>query len=147
MKYLGIDFGTKNIGLALSDRDGRIAFPYLHMKNSRILFDDLRKIVAKEGVLHIVLGYSVDSNGKENSVMEHVHAFKKDLEEKILLPVSFQKEFMTSMLARQSFTGKTTLHARQIKKTDKQKKGEKDDVGAAILILQRYLDGVNQKST
>ncbi len=142
MKYLGIDFGTKNIGLALSDRDGRVAFPYLQMKNSKILFDDLRKIVAKEGVEHIVLGYSVDSNGKENSVMEHVHAFKKELEDKILLPVSFQKEFMTSMLARQSFTGKTKLHARQTK----QKKGDKDDMGAAILILQRYLDGVNQKS-
>lgn len=140
MKYLGIDFGTKNIGLAVSDRDGHMAFPYLHIKNSKILIDDLRKIVTKERIEHIVLGYSIDSNGKENTVMEVVHAFKKDLEEKLHLPVSFQKEFMTSVLARQSFTGKTTLHARQVKKI----KPDKDDVGAAILILQRYLDGVNK---
>jgi putative Holliday junction resolvase len=139
MKYLGIDFGTKNIGLAVSDRDGHMAFPYLQMKNSNKIIEDLGKILIKEGVGHIVLGYSIDSTGKENSVMEHVHIFKKKLEEKILIPVSFQKEFMTSVLARQSFTGKTTFHARQVKKV----KSDKDDVSAAILILQRYLDGIN----
>lgn len=141
MKYLGIDFGTKNIGLAVSDDGGKIAFPYRHILNSKTLVSDIEGIVLKEKVQEIILGHSSDAQGKENSVMEHVHLFKNNLEVALGLPVIFQKEFMTSLFARQDFNGKTKLHARQVK----QKKQGGDDVGAAVLILQRYLDSAQPK--
>jgi putative holliday junction resolvase len=136
MKYMGIDYGTKKIGLALSDSSGKMAFPFTLLKNTTSPVDDIVSLVKKEAVGHIILGYSVNNEGIENSVMKYVHEFKKKLEEQILIPVSFQKEFMTSVFARQNFVGKEKNNARQIK----QKKVGDDDMAAATLILQRFLD-------
>lgn len=140
MKYLGIDFGTKNIGLAISDGGGILAFPYRQLVNTKNTLAEIAQIVTTEGVGHIIIGYSSDSQGRENSVMEHVHSFKKSLEDTTAVPVSFQKEFMSSVFARQDFHGKEKNNARQTKRPQ----AKPDDVAAAILILQRYLDGVKK---
>lgn len=136
MKYLGIDYGTKKIGLAVSDKEGKMAFPYTLLKNEKDPITVIAEIIEKEGIDHIVIGYSIDNTGKENSVMKFVHECKKGLEEKTGKEVSFQKEFMTSVFARQDFDGKAKNNARQIK----QKKAGDDDMAAAVLILQRFLE-------
>lgn len=136
MKYLGIDYGTKKIGLAVSDIQGTMAFPYMLLKNEAHPLEKIISIIEKEHIDHIVIGYSVDNTGKENTVMKYVHEFKEKLENAIALPVSFQKEFMTSVFARQDFNGKSKNNARQVK----QKKTGDDDMAAAVLILQRFLE-------
>ena len=140
MKYLGIDYGTKKIGLAISDGMGMMAFPYMLLKNEKDPIASILEIIQKEGVEHLVIGYSVDNQGRENTVMKQVHEFKQLLSEKTPVPISFQKEFMTSVFARQDFLGKEKRNARQVKKT---KEGD-DDIAAAILILQRFLESVKR---
>jgi putative Holliday junction resolvase len=136
MKFLGIDFGTRKVGLSISDKEGKMAFPYKLLKSDKSKIDDILSIIKKEKIEHIVLGYSVNNQGFENSVMKFVKPFKEELELKLNIPISFEKEFMTSVFARQNFSPKDKLKSRQTKNQNK----VDDDVGAAILILQRFLD-------
>jgi putative transcription antitermination factor YqgF len=106
------------------------------LKNNKDPVHTIAEIITKEHIEHTVLGYSVDHTGKENSVMNFVHDFKEQLEKVTQIPVSFQKEFMTSVFARQDFDGKSKNNARQVK----QKKIGDDDMTAAVLILQRFLE-------
>jgi len=138
MKYLGIDYGVKRVGLAMSDDGGKIAFPYKVVKNNMELLDTIHNICGEEEISAIVLGESVDSSGNKNKVMGSIEEFKRNLEAELDLPVDFEKEFMTSFYSgEQKF--KNIFIARKIKK----EKTEKDDSKAAALILQRYLDRKN----
>lgn len=138
MKYLGIDYGVKRVGLAMSDDGGKIAFPYKVVKNNMELLDTIHNICGEEDISAIVLGESVDSSGNKNKVMGSIEEFKRNLEAELDLPVDFEKEFMTSFYSgEQKF--KNIFIARKIKK----EKTEKDDSKAAALILQRYLDRKN----
>ena len=135
MKYLGIDYGVKRVGLAMSDDGGKIAFPYKVVKNNMELLDTIHNICGEEEISAIVLGESLDSSGNKNKVMGSIEEFKRNLEAELDLPVDFEKEFMTSFHSgEQKF--KNIFIARKIKK----EKTEKDDSKAAALILQRYLD-------
>ncbi len=66
MKYLGIDFGEKRIGIAFSDDEGTMAFPREVMAASPKLAEEIGKLAAKEGVCEVVLGESRNFAGKEN---------------------------------------------------------------------------------
>ncbi|MEK7116886.1 MAG: Holliday junction resolvase RuvX [Patescibacteria group bacterium] len=123
MKYLGIDFGSKRVGVAVSDDGGKIAFPYSVISNDDNLFVEILKIIKEEKIGSIVMGESKDFAGKPNIIMKEIKKFKKLLEEKIKLPVSFEPEFMTSNQARQVVG-----------------KNEMEDASAAAIILQSYLD-------
>jgi putative holliday junction resolvase len=140
MRYLGIDYGSKKVGLALSDEGGTMAFPYKIIRNNLELVDAIHNICGKEEVTAIVLGESQDLSGKPNKIMGSIEEFKRNLECELDLPVYFEKEFMTSKHADTPKT-KNIFSARQIKKKTKQK----DDSQAATLILQRFLDKNNNK--
>ena len=56
MKILGIDYGTKRTGLALSDETGKVAFPYAVISNS---LDEIIKVIELEGVSEVVIGESI----------------------------------------------------------------------------------------
>ncbi len=140
MKYLGIDYGAKRVGLAMSDDGGKIAFPYRVIGNNLELIDTIHNICGEENISAIILGESLDSSGNKNKVMGSIEELKKNLEMELDLPVDFEKEFMTSVHSgEQKF--KNIFIARKIKK----EKNEKDDSKAAALILQRYLDRKNLK--
>jgi putative Holliday junction resolvase len=140
MRYLGIDYGTKRVGTALSDEEGMLAFPHRILKNDMSLVDTIHNICGEENISAIVLGESHDLSGKPNKVMGSIEEFKRNLEAELDLPIYFQMEFMTTVEAR-GRAGKETNNAR---KTVKEKK-ESADASAAALILQRYLDKKNQK--
>ena len=76
MKLLGIDYGEKRVGIAISDSDGKIAFPFTILENSKKLSDDIKTICVKESVVGIVIGESLDYNNQENSIMPKVRALK-----------------------------------------------------------------------
>lgn len=138
MKYLGIDYGEKRVGLSISDEGGTLAFPYKIISNNLELVDAIHNICGEEDIVAIVLGESHDLSGKPNKIMGSIEEFKRNLEGELDLPIYFQKEFMTSVEARGRM-GKEVNNARKEKKD----KSKKIDDSAAALILQRYLDKKN----
>lgn len=127
MKYLGIDFGGKNIGVAISDDDGQIAFPFKTLKNEGGLIASIRDICHLEKVETIVLGKSINDQGQPNQIQKQIENFKEALISDIKLPVKWQNESFSSM------------HV-----LDEAKGGDGGDHSqAAALILQRFLERAN----
>ena len=119
MRYLGIDYGTKRIGVAVSDEEGRIAFPFTTIEAGRGAPSAVYALVKEKGASAVVVGESRNFKDEPNTVQEDIAQFKKDLEELAGVPVYYEREFMTSALAARSGG---------------------DDSSAAALILQSYLD-------
>jgi putative holliday junction resolvase len=138
MRYLGIDYGAKRVGLSLSDEEGKMAFPYKIIKNDLELVDTIHNICGQEEISAIVLGESTDLSGKPNKIMGSIEEFKRNLEGELDLPIYFEKEFMTTIEAR----GRAGKEVNNSKKVAKGKQAAAD-ASAAALILQRYLDRKN----
>ena len=123
MRYLGIDYGTKNVGIALSDDTATLAFPKAVLPNTGTLANEIQELCTSEHVDTIVLGESKDFQGNANPVMKDIDVFKNEIEKLCGIPVKLEPEFLTSSeAARQS------------------KEESMHDARAAALILQRYLD-------
>ena len=114
MRYLGIDYGAKRVGLSLSDEEGKMAFPYKIISNNLELSDAIHNICGEEEVSAIVLGESHDLSGTPNKIMGSIEEFKRNLEGELDLPIYFEKEFMTSIFARGNI-GKKENDARKSK--------------------------------
>jgi putative Holliday junction resolvase len=124
-KYLGIDFGEKRIGIAVSDEDGKIAFPNVVLANDSNLMKNIVDLCMKNTVETVVMGESRDYQGQINPIMWKIEGFKKQLET-IGFKVVFEPEFMTSVQASQ-VTGENKML----------------DASAAAIILQSYLNKFN----
>ena len=123
MRYLGIDFGTKRVGVALSDERGEFAMPYSVVKNTETLVEDIKNICTKEGVETIVIGESKDYAMINNPIMKKVIPFVKKLETETGLPVVYEPEVLSSREAGHI-----------------QGEGELLDASAAAIILKSYLE-------
>jgi len=122
VRFLGIDYGVKRVGIALSDESGTLAFPKAILKNDHTLMPEIKGLCRNEHVGAIVIGESTDNRGAPNPVMKNILAFVHALERATNLPVHFEREFMTSAQVRREG-------------------GEgQSDAGAATLILQSYID-------
>ena len=139
MKYLGIDYGSKRIGIALSDDGGNLAFPKQIIKNTNTAVEEIVAIVKKESVDTIVIGRSVSSDGKSNAIQEDITGFEFLLRTFLDIPIVSISEAFTSHAAGALKSPKLSLTT----KFDRQKKesGKELDASAAALILQRFLDG------
>ena len=120
---MGIDFGTKRVGVALSDEGASFAFPHSVVENTNKLFENICKIAAEEKVQKIVMGESRDFQGKPNPIMRDILVFKGRLEKEGNFEVILEPEFLTSAEAERI-----------------QGKHEHIDASAAALILKSYLD-------
>ncbi|MEI7709344.1 MAG: Holliday junction resolvase RuvX [bacterium] len=140
MKFLGIDYGTKRIGVAVSDENGTIAFPKEIILNDSDLFKIFEDILKKEKIDEVVIGESVDFSGKLNALSARIEVFILEFTEKFGLPMHKQKEFLTTVEARKSKDTKASLSPSQAHSKVKQIKSGRADASAAALILQRYLD-------
>lgn len=136
MKYLGIDFGTKRIGLAVSDDEGTIAFPFETILNTSETSNTIMAIVKDKHITEIVIGIPTTDDGEETSATNGAHAFAEVLAEKCNVPIHKIDERFTSHAIFQESVGKEMHHARKTK----MKKPTDVDAQAAALILQRYLD-------
>jgi len=123
MTVLGIDYGTKRIGIAASDEAEILAFPKSVLPNDERLIPAIQSICETDTIRLIVVGHSQNSQGQDNPVMRHIRLFKEALEEDIGLPVVFEQEFWSTFEAAR-FQG-TVEHL---------------DASAAAIILQRFLD-------
>lgn len=127
MKYLAIDYGKKKVGIATSDDGGEMAFPCMVIENNKNLLIEIKQLCKELKIGAIVMGESLDQNGKPNIIAKDARAFAVQLEDVLDLPLSFEKEWMTSVHARAMQEGKEIV-----------------DDSAAALILQRYLDKKNK---
>jgi putative Holliday junction resolvase len=132
MKYLGLDYGTKRIGVAVSDDTGSIAFPLTVVESGPKALEEVADIARVNNVEVIVMGESLNFKNEKNEVMEDIEQFKADIAELTQLPVEFEKEFFSSAQAARQFTPDGSR-----KKNPSQ---DKLDAAAAALILQGYLD-------
>ena len=124
MKYLGIDYGAKRVGLAVSDAAGSIAFPRATLPNDTQLFSQLEELVKNEKISAIVVGDTRSHGGKDNPVTASAEAFVEALQKALAIPVERVWEMWSSIEAsRYAPEGKGH-----------------DDASAAAVILQRFLD-------
>lgn len=137
MRYLGIDYGTKRVGLALSDESGSLAFAH-SVLSPKEAASSIKALVEAEGVEVVVLGESLDLQGAENPLMKKIKSFKVELES-VGLKVVFEPEGMTSAQAARSWGGESAQSASRRGSVGRQKNL---DASAAALILQGYLDKI-----
>ncbi len=143
MKYLGIDYGTKRIGLAVSDPLGTIAFPREILANDGELIKKIIRLIHDEGVTSVVVGKSLTLRGEENLLQRKIDAFINKLKEVLGDRVSFylQDERMSSHAVHMNFFTKEEKHSRKrFSQKEKDRKTRHIDAEAAAVILQRFLD-------
>ena len=134
MRYLGLDLGTKTIGLAISDKTGLIASSYVvlrHDNNPNDCLDELKSIVESMKVEALVLGLPKNMNNTLGERAEETIKFKKILEEQLKLPVYLEDERLTTKSAESLLIKGDTSRKKRKKVIDKV---------AATIILQSFLD-------
>lgn len=132
-KLLGIDYGTKRVGLAITDDLQIVASPLETVETVRIV-DHLKNLLSKENIELIVLGEPKYPDGNISETTKKVYVFKKELEKLFPnIPVQLEDEMYTSKMASE------TLLSAGIKKSKRKDKSLLDKVSAA-LILKSYMD-------
>ena len=131
-RALGIDFGTKRVGLALSDRSNIIASPYrtLNYVSEKDLITQLETVVSENDIEILVLGLPINMKGEDTVQPKKVRNFKEILST-LQIPIVFEDERLSSVSAINSLilqNVKTGHNKPEIDKT------------AAAIILQQYLD-------
>ena len=123
MRHLGIDYGSKRVGLSVSDEAGTIAFPMSVVENGADLVETVARECAERGIGAIIVGESRDFAGTKNEIMKKIEPFVRDIARRTGLPVFMHPEFLTSAEAERI-----------------QGKHDMLDASAAAIILQNYLD-------
>ena len=134
MKYLGLDLGSRTLGVAVSDKTGLIATTYRtyrHNEEYDKLLDIVKELVDELEIEAIVLGFPKNMNNSIGPKGELSLKFKKDLEKVLSIPVYLQDERLSTMSATNMLI--------QADVSRKNRKKVVDSV-AATIILQGYLD-------
>lgn len=134
MRYLGLDLGSRTLGVAKSDPMGMIASSYTvirHNEEYDKLLTEVKKMVEELGIEAIVLGYPKNMNNTIGPKGELSKKFKDDLEKIIAIPVYLQDERLTTKSATDM------LITGNVRRNDRKKVV---DAIAATIILQTFLD-------
>lgn len=126
-RLLGIDYGMKRIGLALSNSQGEMAEPFMIIHKLKELDD----IIPAKNIEGIVIGLPLQTDGKEGDIAKQVHLFANRVAEKYCLPVFLIDERYTSKFASEYLSGKCMRQEKQKKVLD---------AYAAARILQKAID-------
>lgn len=133
---MGIDFGERRIGLALSDPTGTLASPLETVQRrlgKRPPLTRLETIARQNDVDRLVVGLPLDLQGNETDWCADVRAMGDRLAERLEVPVEYVDERMTSVRAERQ------IRSSDLPKSKREEKG-RIDAGAAALILQAWLD-------
>jgi putative Holliday junction resolvase len=133
MRSLGIDFGERRIGLAISDPEGRMALPLttLERRNDRSAVRAIAEIARRAGIGRLVLGEPVGLAGQRGEAAERVRRFGDRLAGITGLPVRLVNESLTTVEAQER------LRAAGF---DPRREPERIDAVAAQILLQEALD-------
>lgn len=140
MRYLGIDFGSKRVGLALSDESCTLAFPYSVLPNDTTLLTEVERIVKEQKVRLVVIGESKDFEGKDNPIAKQAEKFKKAIEKLTRKKVAYEPEFLTSVQAARRYARRSEESRGSGVRAKSRRENEMLDASAAAIILQSYLD-------
>lgn len=134
MRYLGIDFGLKRIGLAISDENNRIAFGLATLENKGLkdLRSNIERLIEKYRIGKIVVGFPNNMNGTPGYLSKELSKVIEELSSIPGIEVVTWDERLTSVEGERI--------AREMGKKDK----KLIDRIAATLILQNYLDFINR---
>ena len=119
---MGIDYGTKRVGVALSDEGGSMAFPHRVIENSPKLLKELVSLIEEEHVGEIVIGHSLNEKNEANHIQAAIERLVLDLTLAVGVPVHLEPEQYS------------TQEALRI-----QRRNEKTDASAAAIILNSHL--------
>jgi putative holliday junction resolvase len=122
MRLLGIDYGSKRVGLAITDETGRMAFPHTVIPNSANLLKELETIIAEKKIAEIVIGHSLDKQSKPNKIQAAIEELIQDLTLAVGLPIHLQPEQFSTQAALQI-----------------QGRNDMTDAAAAALILDSFI--------
>ena len=135
MKYLGLDLGSRTLGLAISDALGMFARAYdtlrLEDDDYDYAINETINICKKEGINEIVLGNPKHMNGDEGIRSQISYDFKKKIEEKSDIKVHLLDERLTTVRVDKAMI---------MGNMSRQKRHQKKDEMAAVVILQDFLD-------
>lgn len=140
-RIIGIDYGRKRVGVAVSDPLGIFASPLDCVSGAKII-EYLKNYAGKETVKLFVVGYPKNLDNTPSKNLKFVDAFLKNLRKAFPdIPVELEDERFTTTLAHRAMIDGG------MKKSDRREKGNADKI-SAVLILQSYLDRkANQKET
>jgi len=119
---MGIDYGTKKVGIALSDEGGAMAFPHDVVPSDAQLLPILEALIDEKGVEEVVVGHSKSNDGSDNKVQEHIDEFIGELTLRVGIPIHLEAEQYS------------TQEAMRI-----QGRNSQTDASAAAIILNSYL--------
>ncbi len=137
-RILGIDWGEKRIGLAISDPSGLIAsgLPTFEKSKSSDFLAYLKNFISTENISQIVLGFPKNMDGTVGFKGKEVLVFKENLEKEIDIPITLWDERLSTVSALKSLREGEVKWRKQKKMVDRV---------SAIFILQSYLDGLPDK--
>lgn len=129
MKILGIDFGSKRVGIAVANTETGVAFPKAVLPNDKFLLGEVKSMIASLPAEIVVIGESKNFAGEKNPIMKEIEMFKKLIEIDTGIEVIYEPEFFSSAQA---------IHGQEDTKML--------DASAATIILQSYLDKQKNKN-
>ena len=128
MRILGIDYGTRRIGLAIGDVEHGIAFPREVIQNDEHVLERIQSILEKERVEEIVIGRPEKLTGKQSDLLPEITEFIQRLGQASGLIFHLENEVFSTKAVYQGST-----------------KRERIDAASAALILQGYLDRIRKE--
>lgn len=134
MRYLGLDLGSRTLGVAISDPTGLIASSYTiirHNEEYDRLISDVQEIVLEKKIDEIVLGLPKNMNNTIGPKGELSFQFKEKIEQQLNIPVHLIDERLTTKQATDLLISNDT---------SRKKRKKVIDSVAATIILQSYLD-------
>ena len=135
-RLLGVDMGTKRIGISICDENRKIATPLktINYENIQILADELKKIANENNVHAIIFGNPKNMDGTEGSSSQSVKDKVKLISEKIQIPIFLWDERLSTVGAFNLSSELDINVSKRVKNIDK---------NAAAFILQGVLDFLN----
>ncbi|HOX21489.1 MAG TPA: Holliday junction resolvase RuvX [Candidatus Paceibacterota bacterium] len=135
MRFLGIDYGSKKIGLATAEGELKIAIPRptFHYKDKEELFSYLKKFIKEEEINQVVVGLPISLSFQETQISQEVREFVDKLKKVISVPIDLENELLSTKEAE----SQKSVIFRKIKSRAPQKEVDLDSQAAAI-ILESY---------
>lgn len=139
MRYLGLDLGSKTLGISISDRTNIIASVYktifFNEDDYNSLIEPLREIILQESITGIVLGLPKNMNNSLGTRAMITLEFKEKIEKELEIEVIMEDERLTSVISNNVLISANVSRNKRKKKVDGM---------AAVIILQSYLDRIRK---
>jgi putative Holliday junction resolvase len=137
-RILGIDYGTRRIGLAISDPLRILATSYGALSNEPDVVEQLTQILEKEQITLIVVGMPLSLSGKKTAKANEVEEFVELIRAQCRVEVVFWDERFSTAIAQKSMLAMGT------KKKERRSRDGRIDSMAAAIVLQGFLDSTKR---